>query len=138
MKNDRCKINIEKVRENLQKQNILKEKELDLRFNYAWKSFRKIVTLIIKKYHPKRIYQWGSLLKREHFSFISDIDIAVEGITCADTFFKMYGEAESLTTLPLDFIQIEKIDILHAKTIKENGRVVYEKQRNPSNAEYKK
>jgi hypothetical protein len=32
--------------------------------------------MLIKAYHPVRIYQWGSLLRPERFQEISDIDIA--------------------------------------------------------------
>jgi len=41
--------------------------------------------MIVREYKPLRIYQWGSLLEDRHFSEISDIDIAVEGITDAET-----------------------------------------------------
>ena len=73
-------INIEKVRENLRKRYVREEKELDARFRNAWESFDRIVALLIQKYHPRRIYQWGSLLNQVHFSSISDIDIAVNAV----------------------------------------------------------
>ena len=68
-------------------------------------------------------------MSRAHFSFISDIDIAVEGITSAEAFFAMYGDAEALTNFPLDIVQIEKIEKLHAQSIREKGRVVYEREK---------
>lgn len=119
-------VDVKNVRETLRKRRAANEEKLEARFQEAWDSFNKIVTLLIKKYHPRRIYQWGSLLNRAHFSSISDIDIAVEGITSADKFFAMYGEAEAITNLPLDLLQMEKIDKLHAQSIKEKGRIVYE------------
>ena len=122
-------VDIEKARENLQKRYDSEERAIDIRFHNARENFDRIVALIIQKYHPRRIYQWGSLLNREHFSFISDIDIAVEGITSADEFFAMYGDAESITNFPLDLVQIEKVNELHARSIREKGRIVYERKK---------
>ena len=82
----------------------------------------------IKKYGPIRIYQWGSLLCSEAFDENSDIDIAVEGLVSAEIFFKMYGEAESLTTFSLDLVELEKVAEPHKRSIIKNGRLVYEKQ----------
>ena len=31
-------------------------------------------------HNPRRIYQWGSLVETGHFTELSDIDIALEGI----------------------------------------------------------
>lgn len=122
-------VNIERVREYLEERCAREERELDMRFQNARENFDRIVELLVRKYHPRRIYQWGSLLNRAHFSFISDIDIAVEGITSADTFFAMYGDAEALTSFSLDLVQIEKIDKLHAQSIREKGRIVYEREK---------
>ena len=91
--------------------------------------FERIVAMIRDKYDPARIYQWGSLLKEGEFSEISDIDIAVEGVANAADFFAMAGEAQDLTEFPLDLVEIEKIEPLHAQSIRERGRMVYERPR---------
>lgn len=118
---------IQKAREFIR---LKREKTLQLnreRFQKAWKDFDNILALIIEKYNPKRIYQWGSLLNEKHFSEISDIDIAIEGIESPEQYFKMFGEADQLTDFPLDLVEIEKIDPLHAESIRKKGRVVYER-----------
>ena len=111
-----------------------RKKEMILRkdqqlFLKAKVDFDKIVLMIIKEYKPKRIYQWGSLLKKENFSTISDIDIAIEGITDPKKYFRLLGEADALTKFPLDIVQIEKIHPFHAKSIKEKGKVIYEEKK---------
>jgi predicted nucleotidyltransferase len=83
--------------------------------------------MIIKKYKPEKIYQWGSLLNKKHFSEISDIDIAVQGIGNVGKFFAMFGEADIMTKFDLDLLDIDKIDSIHAESIKKNGRIVYER-----------
>ncbi len=85
--------------------------------------------MIIKKYNPKRIYQWGSLLHPEQFSEISDIDIAVEGIGSAETFFKLFGEADAMTKAPLDLVELEKVEPVHRESIIRKGRLIYERKK---------
>jgi predicted nucleotidyltransferase len=83
--------------------------------------------MIASEYRPRRIYQWGSLLHPERFNENSDIDLAVEGIIDAETFFKLLGDAMKLTSFPLDIIQIEKIEAEFAETIRLSGKIVYER-----------
>lgn len=97
-------------------------------FEKAWQDFEIIVSMLIKKYNPKRIYQWGSLLNESHFSEISDIDIAVEGVKDAEEYFAILGDAMKLTDFPLDLVEIEKIDPIHSESIRKQGRLVYERE----------
>ena len=103
-----------------------REASLDQRFEDAWAEARSVITMLAKEYGYLRIWQWGSLLDRRRFSEISDIDIAVEGVPDTATFFELYGKAMSLTTFPLDLIELERIESLHAASIREQGRLVYE------------
>lgn len=105
-----------------QRQRIL---NLDSRFIVATQDFERIVAFIIEKYHPQRIFQWGSLLNRERFSEISDIDIAIEGITDAQNFFMLLSEAHDFTEFPVDIVQLEHIHPLHKDMIIQKGRLVY-------------
>ena len=50
----------------------------------------------------------GSLLDRELFSEISDIDIAVEGLTGPEEFFAALGIAIEGTGLPVDVVELER------------------------------
>jgi predicted nucleotidyltransferase len=121
--------NIKAAKNNLDKKIALNKTRLDLKYKKANKDFSAISKMIIKKYNPDRIYQWGSLLNRNHFSEISDIDIAIEGIASAETFFAISADAEKLTTFPLDIIQIEKVHPLHAESIRKKGKLIYEAKR---------
>ena len=98
---------------------------LDDRFAEAHRDFNRIIEMIIQDYRPSRIWQWGSLLDRKIFSEISDIDIAVEGLSSPPVFFEMYGKAEELTSFPLDLIDIDIIEASHAASIRSKGRLVY-------------
>jgi predicted nucleotidyltransferase len=104
-----------------------RERDLDARFELARADFAVIVERIVERFHPARIYQWGSLLDRRRFSEISDIDIAVEGVPDAETYFAILGEVMNMTAFPLDIVEIEKVGAENARHIKETGRLVYER-----------
>ena len=102
-------------------------RELDQRFIEAWDDFKKIVEYIRVRYKPVRIYKWGSLLNRKHFSYISDIDIAIEGIVEPAEYFSMLGECADLTRFSLDIVQMENIPQIYQDKIKSKGRLIYER-----------
>ena len=83
--------------------------------------------LAVEKYRPARIYQWGSLLHPPAFSERSDIDIAVEGIASSEDFLALYREGCELTGFELDLVQLEKAYPAYAASIRERGRLIYER-----------
>jgi predicted nucleotidyltransferase len=118
---------IQKAREFVKKKEEKIREENHRRFIKACRDFNAILSMLISKYNPRHIYQWGSLLSEKKFSDIADIDIAVEGIESAEEYFRMIGDASELTDFPLDLVQIEKIDPVHAESIKKKGKLVYER-----------
>ena len=100
---------------------------LRARLDSARRDFDRIVNMVVERYHPARIYQWGSLLDPRTFAGWSDIDIAVEGITSAEQFLALYGEACELTSFEVDLVQIEKAHPVYAAYIRERGRLIYER-----------
>lgn len=93
----------------------------------ALEDFRQIVDMIKSDFSPKRIYQWGSLLDKKQFDENSDIDIAVEGLDSTEKFFKLHEKASKMTSFSLDLVEIEKISSLHQESIRQNGKLVYER-----------
>lgn len=122
------KFDIQKAREFIQQKERKSKQENHKLFEKAWDDFDLIKETLIKNYNPKRVYQWGSLLNERDFSEISDIDIAVEGVKSAEEFFQMFGDADKLTNFPLDLVEIEKIEPIHARSIRKKGRLVYERK----------
>ena len=78
--------------------------------------------------NPRRIYQWGSLLNRDRFSEISDLDIAVEGLNGPAEFFRILGIAMNGTTLPVDIVELEKVPADVAERIRKQGALVHERR----------
>jgi len=89
--------------------------------------FSSIVAMIIKDFKPEKIYQWGSLVDGTTFQDISDIDVAISGITEAEQFFRLYGAAQKLTRFPLHIIQLETIHPTYADDIIKKGVLIYER-----------
>lgn len=87
-----------------------------------------IVTMIIERYNPTRLVQWGSLLDQEKFNERSDIDLALEGILDAETYFALLGDAMNMTTFRVDIVQLEKIEPEFADLIHSKGVVIYERE----------
>jgi len=120
---------VQQAREFIRKKEERIKSEKNPHFEQAWCDFDKIVEMIIKKYNPKRIWQWGSLLDQFFFSNISDIDIAVEGIKDWSTLFAMLGDAEKLTNFPLHLVDIKDVNPIFSEYIKKNGKLVYERKK---------
>lgn len=87
---------------------------------------RAIIQRIVRSHDPKRIYQWGSLVETGHFTELSDIDIALEGLRGAEEYFAILGEVMGMTAFPLDIIELEKVDAETAEGIRRRGRLVHE------------
>jgi predicted nucleotidyltransferase len=102
-----------------------RQKALDERFQAAWAGFRSVASMIEAEFKPARIWQWGSLLDRPRFSEISDIDIGVEGLGGADRFFRLVEKAEALTNLPLDIVELERLEPEFAHLVRTRGRIVH-------------
>lgn len=84
-----------------------------------------IIAHIASHYHPTRIWQWGSVLNPDKFTEISDIDIALEGISDAATFFAILGDAEEMTSFPVHIVQIDRLLPEFADIIRMKGKIVY-------------
>ena len=121
-------IDIEAARRGLRERTRRRRERIRQRWERARRDAAAIIEMLIRDYNPVRIYQWGSVLDPRRFSEISDIDIAVEGVASAEQFFAIYRDAEALTDLPLDLVELDKIDPLHAETIRQKGKLVHERK----------
>ncbi len=118
---------IEEMRSFIAKKNQRRRNNLEQLYKTANRDFANISTMIIEKYNPAALWQWGSLLDQKHFSEISDIDIALEGVVDPAVFFKILKDAEGMTSFSLDIIQMETVEPIFAAKIKQNGKVIYER-----------
>ena len=119
---------IEAARLNLRDREKARQRQLDSLYERAVSDFEKIVLHLISKYDPIRIFQWGSLLHRERFREWSDIDIALEGLSHPLAGLSAASDAQEMTELPVDLVELERIHPLNAQSIRSDARLVFERQ----------
>lgn len=105
------------------KQERLKAKRLIL-WEKAVQDSENIVAMILEKYQPQTLIQWGSVLDSKHFSEASDIDLAIEGLG-ARQFMRLLADAEALTSFPLDIVRWEAIHTSFQKIILMKGKILH-------------
>ena len=87
----------------------------------------RAIALIIERYEPRRVIQWGSVLRPERFTEISDIDIAMEGVTDPETWSRLETDVLAIVSFPLHLIPFEQVIPPHQQDILSRGKVVYER-----------
>ena len=87
----------------------------------------RAIALIIERYNPGRVIQWGSVLRPDRFTEISDIDIAVEGVTDPETWSRLETDVLAVVSFPLHLIPFERVIPIHQQDILSRGRVAYER-----------
>jgi predicted nucleotidyltransferase len=105
-----------------------KQAGLNALFQEASADFDAIVDMIVRAYRPDRLYQWGSLLDRDKFTSMSDIDIGIVGVTDPASFFRLLRDAEVLSRFPVHIVQMDRIEPEFREIIEQRGRVVYERK----------
>lgn len=119
---------IERARRRLRNRTRERDDRREERRQQAIRDTQAIVRMMVQKYAPIRIYQWGSVLRPGGFREYSDLDIAVEGVGDPQAFFRLLREAQEITCLPLDLVQIETIEPEYAEGIRQHGKVLYERE----------
>lgn len=74
-----------------------------------------------------RLITWGSILRPEHFSELSDIDLCVEGIRDPRAWGRLERALLDVVELPLDLVRWEELIPPHRERILARGNVVYAK-----------
>jgi predicted nucleotidyltransferase len=90
--------------------------------------FEAIKNVLIEGYSPKRVYQWGSLLHSEHFSEISDIDIAVEGLMEPAEVSKALNAIAEMSDFPVHLVRLETLGPEDRRYLTSVARLVYERR----------
>ena len=121
-------VDLDRVRAFLADKERRRRLAVDERYARATRDARAIVSEIAAQVNPRRIYQWGSLLNRDRFSEISDLDIAVEGVSGPAEFFRILGIAMNGTTLPVDIVELEEVPADVAERIRKQGALVHERR----------
>ncbi len=120
-------IDIDRVKAFLAERERRRRRALAKRLEAAQRDAAVIIERLKHELNPVRIYQWGSLVHPENFSEISDIDIAVEGLSGAAQYFQALGIAMEETDFRVDIVELDKLDTENREEITRRGRLVYER-----------
>lgn len=112
----------------LRAQEAREQEDLETLYRDMRRDAERVVSEIARRYRPRRIMQWGSLLVRSRFRGYSDIDIAVEGVEDPRRWAEIERLAWEMTDYPLDLVQLEHVEPEFRELIREKGTVVYEQQ----------
>ena len=88
----------------------------------------RAIEIIVDEYSPMRVIQWGSILRADLFTEVSDIDIAIEGIDDMETWSRLERRLLDIVSFPLDLVRFDRLHPEHRKQILMRGRVVYERE----------
>lgn len=90
-------------------------------------ALKKIVNVLVQKYHVRKIILVGSLAEKSRFGFHSDIDLCVEGLP-DKVYFQAVGELLLISDkFDIDIIPFENLAPNNYEMIR-NGKVLYEKR----------
>jgi predicted nucleotidyltransferase len=97
------------------------KKDDSIRYEHAWEKAKNAAKILKEDYAAKRVFVYGSLLKKELFDDSSDIDLAVEGIPEA-RFYKAVGEiTKVIDTYNIDIVDYENCKSFLSDAIKKEG-----------------
>ena len=106
---------------------VRRREALRRRLQSAQKDAARIIAMIVAEHRPRRIYQWGSLVHTERFAEISDIDIAVEGMSCDEHLLAtIRSRADEMTDLHVDLVVMERLDPGRVDLIRRFGMVAWQ------------
>ena len=69
---------------------------------------------------------WGSLLRPDRFTELSDVDIYIEGVSSPEVWSSIERDLLDAVSLPLDLVRWETLMQPHRESIVARGKVVYE------------
>lgn len=75
----------------------------------------------------RRAYLFGSAVRPGALRMTSDVDIAIEGVLDAETYFAVWRALEMMVgEWPLDVVELWK-DLRFASRVREHGELIYER-----------
>lgn len=96
--------------------------------NKLYTKIKENINSLNKKYPEiKRIFLFGSILKKAKFFSNSDVDFAVEGLK-GENYFALFSDLEDLCRREIQLIELENCRETLKKHIIEKGEVIYERR----------
>jgi predicted nucleotidyltransferase len=119
---------IQAAKKTIQQRALERRRHLNSLAELAMSDAERITAMLIERFNPLRIYQWGSLLTPSCFREWSDIDFAVEGLEDPLAGLRAADEASRMTDFSVDLVEMERIHLRNAESIRKQGKLIYERK----------
>lgn len=108
---------------------MIKQREVnrELKRMRAWKDAQRVSQLLSLKFHFRKLYLFGSTVKKGRFNRQSDIDLVIEGLP-EEFFLKAYGFLIKEADFPVDLKSWEMLEQQLRKKVRKEGVILYEKK----------
>ena len=100
--------------------------ERSARYAVAQEDLGRVLEILRRYPAVKRVRTWGSMLRPDRFTELSDVDVGVEGVDSPQVWSQIERELLDEVRLPLDLVRWESLMEPHRKSIEARGKVVYE------------
>ena len=121
----RAPFNAAHAQERLRRRNRERLARLREKLVVARRDFNAITAMIIERYKPATVWQWGSLLDERTFNERSDIDIGLVGI--GEQYAAACNDAEKMTDFPLHIVDMDALEKNFLELIQLTGRRIYDR-----------
>ena len=119
-------IDISRVAARMREQDDQQARERSRRYAEARRQLDAAIAVAAGFPEVRRIRVWGSLLRPDRFTELSDIDLCVEGVRSPEVWSRLERALLDTVTMPLDLVRWETLMEPHRESILARGEVVYE------------
>lgn len=119
-------IDISAAAKRMRQQDAEQAAERSARYAVAQEDLGRVLEILRRYPAVKRVRTWGSMLRPDRFTELSDVDVGVEGVDSPQVWSQIERELLDEVRLPLDLVRWESLMEPHRKSIEARGKVVYE------------
>lgn len=91
------------------------------RMDAGWQAARKAAKLLREKYHATRVVVFGSLLSESRFTPWSDVDIAVWGLSPAQTFRAIGAVMDLASSIEINLVDVNTCSAALLQSVEREG-----------------
>jgi len=87
----------------------------------GWRAARKAARLLREEYHATRVVVFGSLLSESRFTLWSDVDIAVWGLSPAQTFRAIGAVMDLDSSIEINLVDVNTCSASLLQSVEREG-----------------
>ena len=119
-------IDLDRAAARIREQDRERERARGRRYEQAQRDLERALEIVRTYPQVRRVRVWGSLLRPDRFTELSDVDICIEGVSSPEVWSSIERDLLDAVSLPLDLVRWETLMQPHRESIVARGKVVYE------------